>query len=95
MEHLTEARRQGWDEIQSLREQLVLCRTDARRRYSLRVGRGIERLRSIIKKSEGVAQEVRRSFAGLLEPTWIDEYLETRLRPFRDELADLDPEPKR
>ncbi len=35
------------------------------------------------------AAEVRRAFGGLVEPVWIEEYLETRIVPLREELADL------
>ena len=32
---------------------------------------------------------MRRSFDGLVEPVWIEEYLATRLSPLKDELDAL------
>ncbi len=89
MEHLMEVRRRGWQEIQSLREQIVLCKMDARRRSSRRKSRGLERLDNTLKESEDIAEEVRKSFAKLVEPIWIEEYLNTRLTPLREELSTL------
>ncbi len=92
MKHLAEVRRRGWQEIQSLREQIVLCGTDARRCSSRRKSRGLERLGHTLKESEVIAEEVRRGFAKLVEPIWIEEYLNTRLTPLRDELSALSSE---
>jgi hexosaminidase len=92
MEHLAEVRRRGWQAVQSLREQMVLSRTDARRSTSGRKSRGLERLGNMLKESEGIAEEVRRVFAKFVEPIWIKEYLNTRLTPLRDELSALSSE---
>lgn len=90
MEHLVSVRRSGWQAVQSLREQLTLYGMDARRRGSKAEVQNLNHLRNVVKDSEKIAAEVRKSFAGLLEPVWIEEYLATRLIPLRDELAGLD-----
>ena len=89
MEHLADVRRRGWQKIQSLREQIVLCRTDARRCSSHSKSPWLERLGNILKESEVIAEEVRKAFAKLVEPIWIEEYLATRLTPLHDELSAL------
>lgn len=87
MEHLTEVRQRGWREIQALREQIVFCRMYTHQCSSRNKNLGLECLDNIIKESEGIAEEVRRSFAKLVEPIWIEEYLATRLTPLREELS--------
>jgi len=87
MERLADVRRRGWQDVQVLRERIVLCKLDARRSGSRQVDQGIEKLNKILKESEGVAEEVRKVFAGLIEPVWIEEYLNTRLLPFREEIC--------
>ena len=90
MKHLTVVRQHGWNMIQSLREQIVLCEIDPSRCDLCAKNRDIESLRNILKNSEEIAEEVRKSFAGLVEKIWIEEYLKTRLMPFRQELSILE-----
>ena len=52
-----------------------------------RNGSGELRLEAIRMVGIGGNEE---ALAGLIEPVWIEEYLNTRLMPFRDELARLD-----
>ena len=92
MGHLAAVRQRGWQATQSLREQIVLCRMDARRCHSRMESRGLKRLDDILQESEKVAEEVRESFTGLVEPVWIEEYLNTRLTPLREELSALNSE---
>lgn len=92
MSRLTEIRQSGWQEVQSLREQIVLCRMDARRRGSGRISQGFDRLNNIIRESGDIADEVRKNFTGLVESIWIEEYLNTRLMPFHEEVAAMNAE---
>ncbi|MFH1005941.1 MAG: family 20 glycosylhydrolase, partial [Candidatus Latescibacterota bacterium] len=92
MAHLAEVRRRGWQEIQSLREQMVLFRTDARRASSRRKSSYLDLLDKLLEESKTVAEEVRSAFAELVAPIWIEEYLSTRLTPLREELSALDSE---
>lgn len=93
MEHLSVIRRRGWQAVQSLREQIVLCRRDARRCGSHLESQSLKRLHDILEESKEAAEEVRKSFAGLVEPVWIEEYLSTRLTPLSEELSGLDRKP--
>lgn len=49
-------------------------------------------LKGIVRDSDRVATEVRRSFDGLVASVWMDEYLATRLTTLHDELARLSEE---
>jgi len=49
----------------------------------------VDRIARRQRQSERVATQVRRSFDGLVEPVWIEEYLATRLSPLKDELDAL------
>ena len=90
MAHLSAFRRRTWQEIQSVREQVVLCRNDPRRGHAPHETDWIERLRqSVMEKAEDASVEMKRSFHGLLDPVWIEEYLETRLAPLREDLESL------
>lgn len=90
MEDLAAIRQRGWQTVQWLREQMVLSRKYGRGCSVHGERQWLKRLREIVEESERVAAEVRRSFAGLLEAVWIDEYLDTRLVPLREELSCLD-----
>ena len=93
MEDLSAIRQRGWQAVQSLREQRVLCRMEARRCGSHAADQGRKNLGNVIKESEKVVDAVRKSFAGLVEPVSIEEYLNTRLAPLREELSELDRNP--
>jgi len=93
MLHLTRVRSRGWHDVQTLREQLALCQLEARRSGSGMVERYTMNLGRTVKESEAVSEEVREAFAGLLETVWIEEYLNTRLLPLREELAALSHQP--
>ncbi len=89
MERLTVVRRDGWLKVQQVREQLALCKLDPRRtsaRNQAQGLKGLQHLQSIVRQSQRVAEEVKRSLDGLVAPVWIEEYLSTRLGPLQDEL---------
>ena len=90
MQSLTEIRKRGWQQVQSLREQIVLCGMEPRRCTSQRRREGLAGLDNVLKKSDSVAEQVRKAFAGLVEPIWIEEYLGTRLTPLHEERAGLE-----
>ena len=89
MDHLTGIRRRAWREIQSCREQLTLCRLDPSRCSPRRIPECIRCLAEIIQQAEPIEEQVRQSFAKLVDPIWIEEYLATRLTPLREELSAL------
>jgi hypothetical protein len=92
MERLTDVRREGWKHVRQVREQQALCKLDPQRtsaRSKVQGNKGLGNLQGVVRQSERVATQVRRSFDGLVEPVWIEEYLATRLSPLKDELDAL------
>jgi hexosaminidase len=92
MERMTNVRRNGWKLVQQVREQQALCRLDPRRtsaRNKLQGNKRLGYLQGTVRHAERIADEVRRSFDGLVDPVWIEEYVSTRLSPLKDELDAL------
>ncbi len=92
MERLTNLRRSGWTLVRQVREHLALCHHDPRRtsaRSKARGNKGLGQLHGTVRQSRRIADEVRRSFDGLIDPVWIEEHLVTRLYPLQDELDEL------
>jgi len=92
MGRLTNVRREGWRNIQNVREQLVLCKVDPRRtsaRNPAQGLKGLNHLKEVVARSQRIADEVRRSLDGLVDPVWVEEYVSTRLKPLQDELNEL------
>ena len=52
--------------------------------------RSLGGLRAGLIEADAIADDVRRAFAGLIEPIWIDRYLAERVEPLREELGMLD-----
>lgn len=92
---LAAARLRGWKEVQAQREQNALCRMDPRRSTSYARNICVRGLRSALQAAEKAATEVRESFAGLIEPIWLEEYLNARLIPLNDELSCLENDQER
>lgn len=91
MERLTRLRQAGWRLVQEIREQVIVSDLDARRRNSFVTVRGLLYLRKRIAEADALSEEVRRAFAGLIEPVWIERYLAERLVPLREEFDALSP----
>jgi len=90
MERLTDARRRGWTAVSHLRQAIVTATEDARRRGSSVTIRRLEALRRAVALAEEAAGDTRRAFAGLMEPIWIERYLNERIVPLREELGALE-----
>jgi hypothetical protein len=93
MERMTNTRRNGWKLVRQVREHLALCRLDPRRtsaRNPRQGNKGIGHLRGTVRYSKRLADQVRRSFDGFIDPIWIEEYITTRLGPLKDELDALE-----
>ena len=89
MARLAELRRTGWEKVQHARQVLVLGRMDKRRTSARNPKLGLHALVSlgeIVEKADALAEEVRECFDGLVDQTWIEEYLATRIEPLREEL---------
>lgn len=86
---LASVRGEGWKVVQEIKEQRVLSRRDERRNgaHILKIRKRY--LNNILETSKEAEDKVKTSFAGLIDPIWIDEYLETRLTPLRSEGAGL------
>jgi hexosaminidase len=85
---LARLRREGWEKVQHARQVAVLGRMDERRTSARNPRLGlwaIVRLNTIVKKLDAVAEQMRASFAGLMDSLWIEEYLKTRIEPLREE----------
>lgn len=87
MQKLARIRTRGWQQVQFAREQLVLARIDPRRSSARDLSKGVTlpQLRQIVEESGTIADAVRKSLDGLIAPVWIEEYLQTRLLPLREE----------
>lgn len=92
MERLTALRRRGWNTVMHARQQVTLATMDARRtsaRNPLLGMKPLGQLEGIVKEADRLANTVRRRFDGLIDPTWIEEYVAVRLDPFRQEWTEL------
>lgn len=90
MERLSGLREAGWRRARHLRELGVMATLDARRRSGGGLVQSLAGLKRTLAEADDVAGEVRRAYAGLIEPIWIDRYLAERIEPLREELAALD-----
>ncbi len=92
MVRLTDLRRRGWNTVMHARQQVTLATTDSRRTSARNPVLGMKplgHLGGIVKESEKLAEEIRHCFAGLLRSASIEEYVATRLAPFRQEWTEL------
>jgi len=92
MAKLTDLRRRGWNTVMHARQQVTLATTDSRRTSARNPILGMKplgQLEGIVKEADRLADTVRDRFEGLIDPTWIEEYLVTRLDPFRQEWTEL------
>jgi len=92
MATLTDLRRRGWNTVMHARQQVTLATTDSRRTSARNPILGMKplgQLEGIVKEADRLADTVRDRFEGLIDPTWIEEYLVTRLDPFRQEWTEL------
>ncbi len=89
MQRLRDVRAAGWRNVRHLREIVTMATLDARRRTGGGMIRSLGWLRAGLVEADAIADDVRRAFAGLIEPIWIDRYLAERIEPLREELAAL------
>ncbi len=87
MASLAKVRRDGWQYVRQLREVLTMQTLDPRRR-SGSTGR-LLRLKSVLDAAGRAAADVRKAYAGLIEPIWIERYLAERIEPLRAEYSVL------
>ena len=87
MERLTDVRNRGWNAVKTLAEQRALEQREPGRALSRIVRNNLGELQAIVDEADALARECRKVFAGLVEPYWLDEYLETRIAPLRTELT--------
>jgi hypothetical protein len=95
MARLAEERSTGWRQVLNARQAMELARHEPRRASArnLKTGLiGLTRLRNIVGRLNQIASEMPIVFDGLMPTVWIDEYVRTRVQPFRDELAALNKE---
>jgi hexosaminidase len=91
MSKLAQLRQWAWSAVGELREQIVLETADPRRRES---GMAMSFLIDLKRHMEVGGPEAysmaRAAFAGLIEPIWIERYLQERIEPLMEELGSLD-----
>ena len=73
--------------VQQLREEAVVIERDVRRKATAWMS--LANLRRHAAKGQDVAQDVHKALAGLINPLWVQRYLDSRIEPFRTEAGDL------
>ena len=94
---MTGLRRNGWKIVRQAREHLTLCLRDPRRTSARNPAQGykvVGYMNGIVRQSERVSNQMRTTFKGLLPSESIEEYIATRLGPFKDELDDINEKAK-
>lgn len=89
MRALADARRACWNLIREFREQRVTAEQDPRRRGRDWPGETLGRLERHIGSLLQAANDVREVFAGLIEPPWLERYLDERVEAVRREYDSL------
>ena len=92
MTRLTKTRKRAWELVQQVREQIVLAQIDPRRTSAGNKAEGLKCLRHLhwdVTKAERIGDETRKSFGGLVQKPFLEEYIATRVTPLREELDDL------
>ena len=84
---LTTYRQEGWAMVQQLREEAVVIERDVRRKATAWMS--LANLRKHAAKGQDVALDVHEALAGLVNPLWVQRYLDSRIEPFRTEAGDL------
>jgi hypothetical protein len=95
MTRLASTRKRGWELVQQVREQIVLCKIDPRRTSARSKVEGLKYLKYLywdVTKVERIGDEIRQSFDGLMPKVFIEEYIATRVTPLREELDVLTAE---
>jgi len=89
MKQLADARNGGWFTARTLRELVVMATQDARRRTGGGMVASLQRLANHLAAADQAASAARKTWAGLIEPIWVERYLTERIEPLREELAQL------
>ena len=92
MTRLAQTRKRAWELVQQVREQIVLAQIDPRRTSARNKAEGFKCLGYLhldVTKAERIADETRKSFGGLVQKPFLEEYIATRVTPLREELDDL------
>ncbi len=90
MEELARARSRAWENVIMLRELMVTARRDPRRCGGSDVQGRLRYLRQHVSEADSAADLMRQAFAGLIPALWIERYLDERLVPLKDELAQIE-----
>jgi hexosaminidase len=82
---------EAWTAARELRQHVVILENDPRRRRSNVIVRLHSFLIEAIKKVEATTEPLKQTFDGLVDPMWIEKYVEERLIVLRDENETLLP----
>ena len=91
MEKLAHARRTGWETVAVLREHIVMATLDARRRNGGKDLRSLGALHRTLLDGVAAGRDVRKAFAELIEPIWVERYVAERIEPLREEFHAIAP----
>ncbi|MHC4713532.1 MAG: family 20 glycosylhydrolase [Planctomycetota bacterium] len=87
---LQSARAWAWREIQTIREQIVVETAEPERRESGIATEHLVNLRRHVFGAEAASLATRKALRGLMQPYWVERYLEDRIEALREEHAVLD-----
>jgi len=89
LRNLSDARTKGWAHIHSLRHILATGEQGPRRRAGLRTDHPFQFLHLHIQEAHQAADRIRIAFQGRVSPLWVERYLDERIRPMVEELAEI------
>jgi hypothetical protein len=88
MQKLANARKLGWESVRVVREIMTTYRIDQRRRSpDLARVHHLRDLRKAITQIEELQPTILETFAGLVEPIWMEHYVLERIEPLREEFV--------
>ena len=85
---LSACRKDGWRTVQQIREEAVMIRVDKPRRASAWLSLG--QLKKEVAAAREAGQAVTEALEGLVEPLWVQRYLQSRIDSLATEAEDIE-----
>ncbi len=89
LEQFSRYRRDAWLQVQDFRERRALIKKDPRRTGTSQPEKMMTRLSSTVQKLISFANDFRQAMSGAVDDVWITRYLDERIDPIQEEMADL------
>lgn len=86
---LAQARDNGWRITRDLRQVIVTVTQDSRRRPCSYMVRGLKGMQDTLQQADAASHDLRKASAGLMEPVWVERYIDERVEPLREEFLAL------